>query len=357
MDRLVTDVVDVRGDDTTSARSTAVSVQRRLAFALSLVAALSACADSESSNSATGAPSFLLPDAAAQTDTSFPGRDGGTGEEQASSTQDASSPSGALVRGDMPTRETGLKDGPYRVKSTTEGFRNGEDFADATLWWPEDATPPFAFVGIVPGWVSTEGDIQAWGPFLASHGIVAMTSSTNSPATDLPKDRERALLDILKSIGEESTRAESPLKGKLDLTRQAVMGWSMGGGGALLAAESTPSLKAAVSLCGWNRPNLVSEYAYERLAVPSLLLAASIDVLAGGQSSKFYESIPESTPKELFEIAATDHWGANSPKNQAGVVGLYGLSWLKVFLEGDERWRTFLKDEPKEASIFKTNLQ
>ncbi|MFM2416892.1 MAG: Lipase 1 [Pseudomonadota bacterium] len=340
-----------------------MSAQRRLAFALSLVTAFSACADVESSNSAMGAPSFLFPDAAAQADASSTGRDGGTGEGQMSSTQDggaapnASSPAGALVRGDMPTRETGLKDGPYRVKSTKEGFRNGEDFADATLWWPEDAMPPFAFVGIVPGWVSTEGDIQAWGPFLASHGIVAMTSSTNSPVTDLPKDRERALLDILKSIGEESTRAESPLKGKLDLTRQAVMGWSMGGGGALLAAESTPSLKAAVSLCGWNRPDFVSEYAYQKLAVPSLLLAASIDVLAGGQSSKFYESIPESTPKELFEIAATDHWGANSPKNQAGVVGLYGLSWLKVFLEGDERWRAFLKEEPKEASIFKTNLQ
>jgi dienelactone hydrolase len=262
------------------------------------------------------------------------------------------SQTGALIRGEAPTRETGLKKGPYKVQSATQGFRNGADFADSTLWWPENATPPFAFVAVVPGWVSTEGDIKEWGPFLASHGIVAMTSSTNSPATDLPGDRAGALLDILKSISEENGRSGSPLQGKLDLSRQATMGWSMGGGGSLLAAEKTPSLKAAISLCGWN-----PDYKYSKVTVPSMMIAATpTDFLAGGQSQGFYDSIPNSTPKVLFEINNAGHWEANNPANQAGTVGLFGLSFLKVFLEGDERYRPFLKQKPAQAADFRQNL-
>jgi hypothetical protein len=47
--------------------------------------------------------------------------------------------------------------------------------------------------GDVPGWVSTEADIRAWGPFLASHGIVTMTAGTNDAVGDLPPDRATAL--------------------------------------------------------------------------------------------------------------------------------------------------------------------
>jgi dienelactone hydrolase len=262
------------------------------------------------------------------------------------------SQTGAMIRGEAPTRETGLKKGPYKVQSATQGFRDGPDFAESTLWWPEDAVPPFAFVAVVPGWVSTEADIRNWGPFLASHGIVTMTAGTNSPASDLPPDRAKALLDILRTISDENARAGAALNGKLDLSRQATMGWSMGGGGSLLAAEQAPTLKAAISLCGWN-----PDYKYSKVKVPALMMAATPnDALAGGQSQGFYDSIPNSTPKVLFEINNAGHWEANDPANQAGTVGLFGLSFLKVFLEGDERYRPFLKQKPAQAADFRQNL-
>jgi hypothetical protein len=34
----------------------------------------------------------------------------------------------------------------------------------------------------------------------------------------------------------------------------------------------------------------------------------------------------------------------------------YGLSWLKVFLEGDERYRQFLLETPSRESDFRDNL-
>jgi hypothetical protein len=44
----------------------------------------------------------------------------------------------------------------------------------------------------------------------------------------------------------------------------------------------------------------------------------------------------------LFEVEGAGHDVANSPKNQNNVIGAWGLSWFKVFLEGDERYRQFL---------------
>jgi dienelactone hydrolase len=260
-----------------------------------------------------------------------------------------------FIRGAAPSVESASKAGPYKVESTTMGLRDGTDYADATLWYPTDAEPPYALVAVVPGFVSFQQQVSNWGGFLASHGMVVITIGTNT-LTDLPSARQAALLDALKTVEAENTRADSPLKDKLDLSRQATIGWSMGGGGSLLAAEAAPLLKAAISLAGWN-----PGYDYGKVTVPSLLLAVQTDALAGGQSQGFYDTIPEATPKLLWEADSNGaffggHDTFNDPASLEGAAGRYGLSWLKVFLEGDDRYRQFLKQEPPKKTDYKTNL-
>ncbi|MET0283244.1 MAG: hypothetical protein ABW352_02195 [Polyangiales bacterium] len=277
--------------------------------------------------------------------------DGGTVDAgKTDATTPPPAPGGGYIRGDAPTSASASAKGKYAVKTYTNGYRDGPAYADSTIHYPTDAEPPFAIMAIVPGFVSPQSSIQNWGPFLASHGIVTMTIGTNSPG-DQPPAREAALLDALKTLESENTREASPLKGKLDLTRQAVGGWSMGGGGTLLAAEHTPSLKAAMAICPWN-----PGYNYGKVKVPSLMFAGTLDTLAGGQSQPFYQSIPETTPKLLWEVNGADHWYANDPAGQGGAVGRYGLSFVKVFLEGDERYRPFLKEKGPNASDFRTNM-
>jgi hypothetical protein len=41
-------------------------------------------------------------------------------------------------------------------------------------------------------------------------------------------------------------------------------------------------------------------------------------------------------------VQGSSHNVANSPSNHDGVIGRYGLSWLKVLLEDDDRYRQFL---------------
>ena len=174
---------------------------------------------------------------------------------------------GAIVRGDQPAPEFLLaRKGPYQVQRYTAGLRNGPAYGSQTMNIPVGAEPPYASIAIVPGFMSAESSIGNWGPFLASHGIVALTIGTNT-LMDQPPARERALIDALETIKNENRRAGSPLNGKLDLSRLAVGGWSMGGGGTLNAIQAHPELKAGMAMCPWN-PGVP----YSRNRVPALMV-------------------------------------------------------------------------------------
>jgi hypothetical protein len=252
--------------------------------------------------------------------------------------------------GQGPTVESATAEGPYKVDSYTDGYRDGPYYADSTIYHPADAKPPFPAVAVVPGYVSPQSSIQGWGPFLASHGIVTMTIGTNTPL-DYPPARRDALLDALETLKSENMRSGGPLSGKIDLSRLGVMGWSMGGGGSLLAANEHPELKAAISMCGWN-----PGYWYSDNKVPSLMFASLGDPLAGGQSQGFYSSMPDDTPKMLFEWGAADHFMANDPTGADRQVGRYGLSWMMVYLVGDMRYKQFLEMMPSGTTDFQSDL-
>jgi dienelactone hydrolase len=251
--------------------------------------------------------------------------------------------------GPAPTEASASTTGPYRVTAYSSGYPDAPGYADATIHVPVDATPPFAGVAFVPGFVSPQSSIQMWGPFLASHGIVVITLGTNTPA-DQPDVRATALLDGLQTLQSENRRAGSPLQGKLDAARLAIAGWSMGGGGALIAAQQTPSLKAVLTLRPWS-PGAV----FPNLTVPVMFLAAQNDTLAAGQCQPFYESIPASTPKILWEASGATHFETD-PSYIGGAVGRYGLSFFKVFLVGDERYRPLLRAMPPSVLDYRSNL-
>lgn len=249
-----------------------------------------------------------------------------------------------------PTRASATGPGPFQVTTLARGLRDGPDYGSQTLYVPAGAAAPFAAVAIAPGYEEPESTIQAWGPFLASHGIVVLTLGTNTP-TDSAEARASALLDALETIKAEDRRAGSPLAGKLARDRLGVMGWSMGGAGTLIAAESTPSLKAAITLAAWSPGE---EFSNDQ--VPTLLFAGSADEVSGGQAQGFFASLPSTTPKMLYEVRGGEHEIGNDPQNANGEIGRYGLSWLEVFLVGDERYRQFLEEMPTQASDFRQNL-
>lgn len=260
------------------------------------------------------------------------------------------------IRGGDPTMATaiGTAKGPYSVKNYTDGFKKGTKYLAGTIYYPDggDAKPPFGCVIVVPGFTAYQSSIMNWGPFLASNGIVTMTIDTLTTG-DQPDQRAGELLDALNDCVNENEREGSPLKGKIDKNYTGLMGWSMGGGGTLIAASQTPTLKAAIGLCAWG------PHGGDMNKVPALMFEGTADALAASMSDGYYGAIPDSVPKMLFEVAGADHFYANDPASQQGIVGLYGLSWMKVFLEGDMRYKQFLT-APKPSittNKFATNVK
>jgi len=176
--------------------------------------------------------------------------------------------------------------------------------------------------------------------------------------TDQVAARAPALMEALEILKEENARAEGPLFGKLDLDRLGLMGWSMGGGATWINISEHPELKAAVSLAGHISTYGTTAFAAS-ITVPILMLAGALDqaILGGRMSQPFYDAVPATTSKMLYEVANGDHYFANTPSGNGGAVGRYALSWYKVFLEGDERYRTFLLAVGPNSSDFRSTLE
>ncbi|HTB72505.1 MAG TPA: hypothetical protein VK762_04645 [Polyangiaceae bacterium] len=297
--------------------------------------------------------------------------DGSTGTSSGASSGGGGSCT-PIQRGPAPTSDGATKAGPYQTMSYAANasvrMTDAYDVTSAHIYYPVGATAPYASIAIVPGFVSPESAIADWGPFLASWGFVVMTIGTSNPSTGasdtsvLPPVREAALLDALTTIKGENTRSGSALSGKLDLSRLGVAGWSMGGGGTLLAANTTPSLKAVFAMEPWN-PSTT----YPMDTVPTLMFGGTSDGLAGPpMPDDQYTSIPSTTPKMLYVVTSGTHYVSTSPTNSStdmapdsmstGNVARFGLSWLKVFMECDDRFRPFLLVKPSDANDFETTL-
>ena len=279
----------------------------------------------------------------------------GTGEHgaaaPASITQAVAPAGNSFIRGPAPTLASTTDRLLPRELVHASGQAPSTAYSASTIYYPTDAHPaPFAGVAFVPGFFANQIWIANWGPFLASNGIVTMIIDTNT-ILDLPPTRADALIAAVGTLKAENTRSGSPLEGNLDTTRMAIAGWSMGGGGALIAANAHPELKAVIGMCPWNPLGT-----YPMDTVPTLMYGGTADGLAGPPSGElFYASIPDTTPKQYYEVLGGLHQVADDPAGQNGEIGREGLSWLKVFLEGDARYKQFLGVKPNDASTFDSN--
>jgi hypothetical protein len=241
---------------------------------------------------------------------------------------DSSCPDGeGICRGDAPTELTS-DDGPFSTESyDLSGI--------GCVYYPTDAEPPFAAVAISDGYLGSGGcgrtQTSGWGPFYASHGIVAMIVETGSG--DQPATRGARLLDGIEGFKAENEDSSSPLFGKL-AGRYGTSGFSMGGGGTTHAAGDDPTLLSSVGLMAW-RP------VGNGMTVPTLFICGASDGTAScrSHSEPAYADVPDTTDKALITVSG-GHVG--QPTAGGGDSGAHALAFQKVYLEGDERWRPIL---------------
>ena len=236
--------------------------------------------------------------------------------------------------------------GPFATKSVRVAAPAG--YGSGTVWYPTTAGQ-YGVVVVAPGFTESESAIKWWGSRLASHGFVAVTLGTKSPL-DSPDSRARQMMAALKQvIGLTGT---SPYKDKVDGSKRAVAGHSMGGGGALVAARDNPDLKAAIPMAPWYLTKNFSG-----IKVPTLIVACERDFIApvASYAQKFYSSIKATTPHALLELAGESHLCPTGTATAASkaVEGKMAVAWLKVFMDGDARYAAFLGTAKPAANISK----
>jgi pimeloyl-ACP methyl ester carboxylesterase len=215
------------------------------------------------------------------------------------------------------------------VSSLVSGFGGG------TIYYPTDTSEgTFGGVVIAPGYTAGQSSMSWYGHRIASQGFVVFTIDTTT-RYDQPDSRGRQLDAALDYLVEDSDVAD-----RVDGDRLAVMGHSMGGGGTLAVADDRPELRAAIPLTPWH-----TQKSWSGVEVPTLVIGAENDSVASVRthSIPFYESLPGNLDRAYLELRGASHFAPNVSNT---AIAKYSISWLKRFVDEDERYEQFLCPAP-----------
>ncbi|MEU4745567.1 cellulose binding domain-containing protein, partial [Actinosynnema sp. NPDC023658] len=127
----------------------------------------------------------------------------------------------------------------------------------------------------------------------------------------------------------------SSVRDRVDASRTAVMGHSMGGGGAAAASLQRPTLKTAIGLAPASfSQNLTTT------KVPTMLLSGQNDTTVSPSSVlNLYNGIPAGVEKAYLELAGVGHLfpTSNNPTMMRNII-----PWFKIFVDSDTRYTQFL---------------
>jgi dienelactone hydrolase len=252
----------------------------------------------------------------------------GTGLVSAVPAQAAANP---YERGPAPTQAALERNGPYAVDQYTATSPQG--FGGGTIYAPRSGET-FGAVAIVPGFSSLWLQLSWLGPRLASHGFVVIGIDTNS-LFDGPTERGQQVWAGLQNL-----LRDNRVSARIDRTRLALGGWSMGGGGSLEAARAHPEVRAVVPMAPWD---LVNKN-FSGVRSPTLVLGGESDVVAPNaeHAVPFYNTV--AAPEKAFvNLNDASHF---FPTSDNPVQSRLTVSWLKRFVDDDTRYTQFLCPGP-----------
>ena len=226
--------------------------------------------------------------------------------------------------------------------SKTSGSVSVSNTAYAYDVYAPNSGGPYPIVGLAHGFTGSKTDLEGYGKLLASRGNVAVLPQF--PLSPAQAQNAVALLaamdDVLSKSGPGGAYA-----GKVDVTRQGVVGHSAGGLSAFLATAQRTGLKAAVLLDPVEANGLgVPEGS--KVRTPSLyLLAEPATCNANGNATDLFNAVT-GAPKVRMKLVGTTHCDVEDPINTICSIGCpgssqaraakyqrYAIAWLQYFLQ------------------------
>lgn len=174
-------------------------------------------------------------------------------------------------------------------------------------------------------------ELTGWGNHFASHGFavaIPQFSGTDSAAASSNADSEIALLDWMQAQG---ATAGNFFSGRVDGSRRAIFGHSMGGLVTHLAASRSASIQVAIALDGVDQNSLAANAVPQMHAFPVELRASiqSICNAAAPAEPAVIAAFPG--PYLVLTVANTLHCDPQDPETSAcelGCAALPGPPWV-----------------------------
>jgi pimeloyl-ACP methyl ester carboxylesterase len=252
----------------------------------------------------------------------------------------------AYQRGAPPTAATlEAPLGEWPVAEAVVPREHAQGFGGGTIYYP--ATPgQYAAIAVVPGYTGYQSSLAWLGPKLASHGFVVIIIDTFTTA-DQPDHRAKQASAALQQVKELNANTRSPVYRKVDTKRLAMMGHSMGGGAALIAARENTNLKAVLAYTAWS-----ADRKFDTMSVPTMLIACERDAIApnGVHGNPIYDSLPGEVHKAYVELKGQSHFCPQLPGNYP-LMGRYTIAWMKRFLDDDARYSPFICGAEHQAIV------
>lgn len=218
-------------------------------------------------------------------------------------------------------REEEAEDGPYEVRTHRLSAADVKGtFGGGTLHYPAERGE-YPVVAAAPGLGADEEMVAWYGELLASYGVITLTMNTTT-VNDSPDQRGGQILHALDHIVEDSVAAD-----RADGERQGVLGHSMGGGGALVAAAERKDIRAVVALTPYYEGEVED---WSQVSAATLVIGGEADEIAPVEdhAEPLYEGLSGAREKTYLSLNG-DHFVANSP---TGVVTRQVVGWLQRFL-------------------------
>jgi hypothetical protein len=116
----------------------------------------------------------------------------------------------------------------------------------------------------------------------------------------------------------------------------------MGGGGTTRATVEDKTLLSSVAIMPYSPQGT-------GVVTPTMVICGSSDGTApcASHGTRVYDSIPASTPKIRVTVSSGH---AGQPSAGGGDSGKWGLAFMKLYLDGDERWKPLLLADDATAS-------
>ncbi|WP_370617581.1 alpha/beta hydrolase family protein [Mumia sp. Pv 4-285] len=244
----------------------------------------------------------------------------------------------AVENGPAPTATNILANGTYGVSTTSVSSLSASGFGGGEIYYPSTGSG-YGAVVFSPGFTARASQYSGLARRVASHGFVVLVIDTNS-TLDQPDSRGRQILAGVDYLTERSS-----VRTRLDASRVAVAGHSMGGGGTLYAAENGGSnVKAAVALQPWH-----TDKTWSGIDIPTMIIGAESDTIAavGSHAERFYATLTGAPERAYAELDNESHLAANTNPNDQGAVM---ISWLKRYLDTDTRYSSILCPLPSTVS-------